>query len=173
MKRGWLAGMLALFAAGGARGIEPGAPAPDFSAQATGGQTVTLAGLRGGWVVLFFYPRAFTPGCTAQACSLRDGYAEIQALGATILGASLDSLERQERFKAEHRLPFDLIADADGEVARRFGVLGLGGRMARRVTFLIDPEGRVAEVIGRVRTGNHEAQVREALAALQEAREAE
>ena len=166
MRKGWIGLVLGLAAIGSARGLEVGAAAPDFSAQATGGKTVTLAERRGEWVVLFFYPRSFTGGCTAQACSLRDGYEGIQALGATILGVSTDAIERQERFREEHRLPFDLIADVDGEVARRYGVLVAGGRMARRVTFLINPDGRIAQVIDRVRTGTHEAQVREALEAL-------
>ena len=167
MKRtGFLAGLL-LGMAGTAMGLEVGRPAPDFTGDATGEKEIALSSLRGRWVVLFFYPRSFTPGCTAQACSLRDGHAAIANLNAVVLGVSVDRIERQEEFKTEHRLPYDLIADTDGEIARKFGVLGITGRLARRVTFLIDPQGRVAAIVDRVRTAEHDRQVREELERLQ------
>jgi peroxiredoxin Q/BCP len=147
--------------------VAAGAAAPEFSVPSTAGTNATLAGLKGKWVVLYFYPRSFTPGCTAEACSLRDGYAALQALGAVILGASLDDLERQKKFKAEHNLPFELLADSDKALAKAYNVLGLGGLVAKRHTYLIDPDGKIAQIITDVKTGEHERQVREALEALQ------
>jgi peroxiredoxin Q/BCP len=147
--------------------IQPGEPAPDFKAAATGGRTVSLGDFSGSWLVLYFYPKSFTPGCTAESCSLRDGYAGLQTLGATLLGVSLDKKETQEKFKAEHKLPFDLIADTDGAVAKAYGALGLGGFMAKRMTFLINPAGQVVRIIDSVKTGEHDKQVAEALRELQ------
>lgn len=146
-----------------------GEAAPDFKAPSTAGRELALADFTGQWLVLYFYPKSFTPGCTKEACSLRDGFADIQKAGAVILGASVDSLETQQKFKAEHRLPFDLLADRDGAVARAYDVLGLGGFMARRVTFLISPEGKLARVIEAVDTGDHDGQVAAALRELQAA----
>ena len=147
--------------------VQPGEPAPDFKAASTAGRELSLSDFNGKWLVLYFYPKSFTPGCTSQTCSLRDGYQDIQALSATILGVSLDKLETQEKFKAEHKLPFDLLSDADGVVAKAYDVLSFGGFMAKRVTFIIDPEGKVAKVIDSVNTGDHDAQVAEALRQLQ------
>ncbi len=147
-----------------------GDPAPDFEAQATGDQTIRLRDLRGQWVVLYFYPKSFTPGCTTQACTLRDAYEKIQSLGAVILGVSLDDLETQERFKAEYKLPFDLISDVHGEIARAYEVLADNGRYARRVTFLIDPEGRIAHIFEKVDPARHDREVYETLKRLQVSR---
>ena len=148
--------------------VEVGQPAPDFKAPSTTGQAASLADYAGKWLVLYFYPKSFTPGCTKESCSLRDGFADIQALGATILGVSVDKLETQDKFKAEHKLPFELLSDADGAVAKAYGVLGLGGFMAKRVTFIINPEGKLAQVLDSVNTGDHDAQVADALRALQQ-----
>lgn len=162
----WVAAAGALPAA---RAVTVGEAAPDFRAASTSGPEASLADYAGSWLVLYFYPKSFTPGCTAEACSLRDGFADIQALGARILGVSVDSIETQRKFKAEHRLPFELLADRDGAVARAYGVLRLGGFVSKRVTFLISPEGRIARIIEDVTTGDHDAQVAEALRALQTA----
>lgn len=140
--------------------------APDVVAPGTNGKNVKLSDYRGSWVVLFFYPKAFTPGCTAEACSLRDGYADIQKLGAVILGVSLDSLQRQQEFKSKHSMPFDLIADADKAYAKAFDVLGFGGLMTHRKTFIIDPEGRIAHVFDKVATGSHDHEVADVLRTL-------
>ena len=140
-----------------------GDPAPEVAAPGTNGKDIKLSDYRGSWVVLFFYPKAFTPGCTAEACSLRDGYADIQKLNAVILGASLDSLQRQQEFKVKHNMPFDLIADADKAYAKAFDVLGLGGLMAQRKTFIIDPQGRIAHVFDKVATGSHNQEVADVL----------
>lgn len=147
--------------------VQAGDPAPEFKAASTAGREVMLQDFAGQWLVLYFYPKSFTPGCTREACSLRDGFAEIQQAGGVILGASVDSLETQQKFKAEHKLPFDLLADRDGAVARAYDVLGLGGFMAKRVTFIIGPDGRIARVIDDVQTGGHDAQVAAALRELQ------
>lgn len=143
--------------------LKPGDPAPDFRAMSTTGEPLSLSDFAGRWLVLYFYPKAFTPGCTTQSCSLRDGYSAIIEQGAVILGASTDTLETQRRFKKEHRLPFELLADSDAAVARAYGVSALMGSFARRVTFIISPEGKIARVIEDVRTGSHDAQVLEAL----------
>lgn len=154
-----------------AQAVTVGEAAPAFSGATTGGAK-SLGDYAGSWLVLYFYPKSFTPGCTKQACSLRDGYDAIRSAGAAILGVSVDSLATQQKFKAEHRLPFELLADTEGEVAKSYGVAGLMGMMARRVTFLIDPAGRVEAVIDAVETGDHDAQVLAALERAKTGREA-
>jgi len=143
-----------------------GAPAPAFEAPATNDQTIRLSDLRGKWVVLYFYPKAFTPGCTKESCALRDSYKEIQQLGAVILGVSLDDIETQKRFKEEYKLPFELLSDRDKEISRAYGVLGMGGLYAKRVTFIIDPEGRIAYIFDKVDAANHDEEVKEVLSQL-------
>ncbi len=152
-----------------AHALQAGDAAPDFKAMSTAGAEVSLADFKGSWLVLYFYPKSFTPGCTAQGCSLRDGFTPIKEAGATILGASVDKLETQQKFKAEHRLPFELLADADAVVAKAYGVSTLMGKMARRVTFIISPEGRIARVMEDIKTGSHDQQVLSALKELQAA----
>lgn len=155
----------AVLAAGGEPGLRAGDEAPAFSAPSTRGP-VSLADFKGRWLVLYFYPKAFTPGCTAESCSLRDGYADLAGTGATVLGVSLDELDVVRKFKAEHRLPFDLVSDTGKEVSRAYGVLGMGGLFALRRTFIIGPDGRIAAVIAKVEPARHAAQVAAALARL-------
>ena len=162
-----LAVLLGLFASK-AWGLQVGDPAPDISAPSTSGKDVKLSELKGSWVVLYFYPKAFTPGCTAESCSLRDGYSEIQKLGATILGVSLDNLPTQIDFKAKYHLPFDLLSDSKKEVAKAFDSLGLAGLMAQRKTFIINPEGKIAFIFDKVNTGGHDKEVAETLKKLQQ-----
>ena len=119
MKR-MVAMVAGLMAGGAAMAAQVGQPAPDFKVQGTGGE-VTLAGLKGKWVVLYFYPKSFTPGCTKESCSLRDGHDQLAGLNAVVLGASIDDLETQRKFKAEHKLPFELLADADKSLAKEIG----------------------------------------------------
>ena len=109
--------------------------------------------------MLYFYPRAFTPGCTAQSCSLRDEYGEMQQRDVTILGASLDNEERQRSFKEEHALPFELLSDTDKALARALDALMTGGLAAARRTFIINPEGQVAHRFDRPRTRDHAEEV--------------
>jgi thioredoxin-dependent peroxiredoxin len=161
-----LVALLGLFASE-SWGLQVGDPVPDISAPSTSGKKVKISELKGSWVILYFYPKAFTPGCTAEACSLRDGYAEIQKLGATILGVSLDNLPTQLDFKAKYHLPFDLLSDSKKEVTKAFDSLGLAGLMAQRKTFIINPEGKIAFIFDKVKTGGHDKEVAEALKKLQ------
>lgn len=158
--------LLGLFASR-AWGLQVGDSVPDVSAPSTSGKDVKLSDLKGSWVVLYFYPKAFTPGCTAESCSLRDGYADIQKLGAKILGVSLDNLPTQIDFKAKYHMPFDLLSDSKKEVAKAFDSLGLAGMMTQRKTFIINPEGKIAFIFDKVNTGAHDKEVAETLKELQ------
>src|SRR5690606_10884989 len=138
--------------------VSVGEPAPEFMLQDQTGRVRQLSEYRGHPVVLYFYPRDATPGCTAEACAFRDAWDSLQATGAVVLGVSTDDVESHRRFHAEHQLPFELLADLDGRVARRYGVpVRLG--MASRVTFLIDGEGVVRHVWENVDPGVHATEV--------------
>ena len=162
-----LATVLLALCASSSWALQIGDPVPDVSAPCTSGKDVKLSDLKGSWVVLFFYPKAFTPGCTAESCSLRDGYAEIEKLGAKILGVSLDNLPTQIDFKAKYHLPFELLSDSKKEVSKAFDSLGLAGMMAQRKTFILSPEGKIAYIFDKVNTGSHDKEVAEALKQLQ------
>ena len=125
-----------------------GEPAPDFSLPDQDGRNRSLSEFRGKWLVLYFYPKDDTPGCTRQACAFRDGRNQLAALGAQVVGVSVDDVESHLDFAKEHRLPFPLLADAGGAVAARYGSLRDLGliKFARRNTFLIDPQGCIAMV---------------------------
>jgi peroxiredoxin Q/BCP len=146
---------------------KPGDMAPDFSGLTTDGTKVQLQDFRGRKLILYFYPMDDTPGCTAQACSLRDRNAEIGRKGAAILGVSTQGVASHRRFTNKYQLDFPLLADTDRAVARAYGTIGggLGGAlrgmlgMAERVTFLIDEKGRIAHVIDDVDTKGHARQV--------------
>jgi peroxiredoxin Q/BCP len=167
MKKVILAMMMAMMMASGAVGaVKQGEAAPDFKAQSTKGE-VKLADYKGKWLVLYFYPKSFTPGCTKEACSLRDGFDDIKKAGAEILGVSLDDVEKQKKFKEEYKLPFDLIADTDKAVTKAYDVLMLGGFMASRYTFIINPDGAIAHVFDKVNTAGHKDEVLEELKKLQ------
>lgn len=152
--------------------IEPGEPAPDFTLPSQTGGEVSLAALRGGWVVLCFYPRAATPGCTVQACGIRDRHADYLAAGATVLGVSTDSVAKLERFADSERLDFSLLSDEDHAVHDRYGTwvekknYGKVYWGTQRATFVIDPEGIVRHVIPRVAPKTHDDKVLAALAEL-------
>ena len=148
--------------------LKPGDPAPDFSGVTADGKPVSLHDYRGKKLVMYFYPMDDTPGCTRQACSLRDHNAEIAARGAAILGVSTQGEESHRKFTEKHRLNFPLLADTDGRVGRAYGVLGGGGLlsklkavagMADRVTFVIDEGGRIAHVIDRPEVARHAEEV--------------
>lgn len=149
-----------------------GKKVPDFTLSATGGATVKLSTLRGPPVVLYFYPRDDTPGCTLEAQGFRDHYKELRKLGAVVLGISRDPLPSHERFKAKHELPFELLADTDGVVCERFGVIkdkNMYGRKVRgieRSTFLIDAEGVLRREWRGVKVKGHVEEVLESLRAL-------
>ena len=117
--------------------VSVGDPAPDAASRDQDGQSIRLAALYGnGFALIYFYPKADTPGCTAQACSLRDGFAELQDRGVRVIGVSSDSPAAQKRFAEKHRLPFTLLADEDHAVANAFGVRLMLG-MTHRQSFLI------------------------------------
>jgi peroxiredoxin Q/BCP len=133
-----------------------GEPAPDFTRTAHTGEEVSLAALRGRWVVLYFYPADDTPGCTKEACSFRDNYEDFQDAGATVIGVSRDSLESHVAFAEKHRLPFLLLSDKDETLAKAFGVRKTLGLLPGRVTYVIDPEGVVRkEFSSQVRATKH------------------
>jgi peroxiredoxin Q/BCP len=132
--------------------LKVGDPAPDFTAETDSGETVSLADLRGKKVVLYFYPRDNTPGCTAQACAFRDSYAAIEAKGAVVLGVSTDNARSHKRFKEKFALPFPLLVDADHQIAEAYGVWGERKFMGRaymgvnRSHFVIGGDGKLVDV---------------------------
>ncbi len=123
------------------RAPKPGDSAPDFALSDQRGETVRLSALRGRPVVLFFYPKDDSPGCTAEACGFRDRYASFVEAGAEVLGISSDSVASHARFAAKHALPYRLLSDPDGEVQQLYGVQKSLGILPGRVTFMIDAEG--------------------------------
>jgi len=149
--------------------IEEGQPAPDFELQSDAGETVKLSALRGKQVVLYFYPKDDTPGCTAQACGIRDAYGEFEQAGAVVLGVSPDSEGSHVKFKDKYGLPFTLLADSDHAVAEEYGVWGektYAGKTylgVNRSTFVIDADGNVKKVMHDVKPATHADDVLAAL----------
>ena len=149
--------------------VREGEAAPDFTLKSDGGEAVALSSFRGRPVVLFFYPKDDTPGCTKQACSFRDAHGEFEERGATILGVSPDSESSHVRFKEKHGLPFTLLADPEHEVAEQYGVwvekntYGKKSMGIKRSTFVIDAEGNIAKAMLGVSPDGHADQVLEAL----------
>lgn len=149
--------------------VAEGQPAPDFELVSDGGERVRLSHLRGRPVVLYFYSRDDTPGCTAEACGFRDAYAEFRERGAVVLGVSPDDEAAHARFKAKYSLPFTLLADPEREVAKAYGVLREKTMYGRkrlaidRSTFVIDADGRVARAMRGVKPAGHPEQVLAAL----------
>lgn len=133
--------------------IQLNGAAPDFTAKTTRGGSITLSALRGRYVVLFFFPKAFTPGCTRESKQFRDAYPELKALGAEVIGVSTDDHQTQCEFAEEVNADYPMIGDADGNIARQFDVFWPFLKFVRRVTFIIDPEGVVRAVL------NHEARI--------------
>jgi thioredoxin-dependent peroxiredoxin len=124
--------------------IEVGDRAPEFTARAGDGKTVSLSAFRGRYLVLYFYPKAFTPGCTKEARRFRDNHAEIRELGAEVVGVSIDEPTVQCEFAERQQIAFPLIADNDRKVSTAYGVARRILPIAKRVTFVIDPDGKVA-----------------------------
>ena len=149
--------------------VEEGQEAPDFELPSDTGEPVRLSGLRGKPVVLYFYPRDDTPGCTTQACGIRDSYAAFEEHGAVVLGVSTDDETSHVKFKEKYGLPFTLLADTEHEVAEAYDVWkekAFGGKKywgVERSTFVIDRNGRIANVMRRVKPDTHAAKVLEAL----------
>ena len=150
--------------------VEEGQPAPDFALTSDDGSTVRLADLQGKPVVLYFYPRDDTPGCTTQACGIRDVYGSFRDRDAVVLGVSPDTEASHLKFKEKYGLPFTLLADPDHRVAESYGVWVEKNRYGakhfgvERSTFVIDEDGNVAKVMRRVSPETHAEQVLEALA---------
>ena len=156
-----------LLAAGSALAVQVGDVAPDFTAIATSDKPIKLSDFKGSWVILFFYPKSFTPGCTKEACSFRDSYGSFQKSSAVVLGASVDTLDTQKSFKAKNSLPFELLCDSEKNIARAYDALALGGLFAQRKTFLINPGGRIAAILDHVNPLSHDAEVLSTLRRLQ------
>jgi peroxiredoxin Q/BCP len=139
--------------------------APDFTLQDENGKEVSLKGLKGKTVVLYFYPRADTPGCTVEACSFRDTYKQMQKSGAVLLGISPDTPKAQKKFQDKFNLPFSLLADADKKVADDFGVLQEKNMYGKKVmgivrtTFVIGPDGKIQHIFPRVKPEGHAEEV--------------
>ncbi len=149
--------------------VEEGKPAPDFELRSDDGESVSLASLRGTPVVLYFYPKDDTPGCTAQACGIRDAWGDFQRAGAQVLGVSPDDEASHVEFKEKYGLPFTLLADTEHKTAEDYGVWvekNYGGNTymgVERSTFVIDADGNVAKVMRRVKPDTHADEVLAAL----------
>lgn len=145
--------------------LQIGDKAPDFSALDQDGNTISLTDYKGKKLVVFFYPKASTPGCTAEACNLKDNYESFQSKGFEILGVSADTAKRQQNFKNKYELPYPLLADVDKKVIEAFGVWGPKKFMGKeydgihRTTFVIDEESKIIDVITKVKTKDHTAQI--------------
>jgi peroxiredoxin Q/BCP len=141
--------------------LNVGDRAPDFTLPDTQGNAVTLSQLRGQTVVLYFYPRDNTPGCTKEACSFRDEYARYRDADTVVLGISTDSVKSHQKFTDKYQLPFPLLADEDASVATAYGVYGLKKFMGKeymgitRTTFVIDPEGTISQIYRKVKVASH------------------
>ena len=145
-----------------------GDAAPDFSLMDEKGLPVSLKDFLGKKiVVLYFYPKDFTSGCTTEACSFRDNYKIYQDKGAVVIGISLDTVESHSKFSEKYNLPFDILSDKNKEVAKAYGVLGIAGLAARRVTFIIDKNGEIARIFPKVDVKQHSEEVLKALEELQ------
>jgi len=149
--------------------LKEGDKAPAFSAPTNGGGTVSLADLKGKNVILYFYPKDDTPGCTKEACAFRDNFAEFKKKGAVILGVSTDPVKAHDKFVDKFKLPFTLLADIDKKIVNDYGVWGEKSFMGRkymgtnRVTFLIGPDGRIKKIWPLVKPDEHAAEVLAAL----------
>jgi thioredoxin-dependent peroxiredoxin len=149
--------------------LKEGDKAPDFSAPTNGGGTASLAEFRGKNVILFFYPKDDTPGCTKEACAFRDGFAAFKRRGAVVLGVSVDSAKSHDKFVEKFSLPFLLLADTDKRIVESYGVWGEKSFMGRkyfgthRVTFLIGPDGVIKRIWPEVKPQEHAAEVLAAL----------
>jgi len=142
-----------------------GDAAPEFKLSDQSGKTHALADYRGKWVVLYFYPKDDTPGCTEEACSFRDDLSALSKMGAQVVGVSVDDTDSHAEFAKKYHLPFPLLADKDGQVAARYGaLLNLGLlRFAKRYTFLVDPQGKIAKTYLKVETSRHSREIIEDL----------
>lgn len=150
--------------------LKVGDSAPDFSLLNENGLPVSLKDYLGkSVVVLYFYPKDFTSGCTTEACGFRDDYKIYQDKGAVVIGVSLDSVESHSKFSQEYKLPFLILSDNSKEVAKAYGVLGVGGFLAKRVTFIINRDGKITHIFPKVDVKHHSEEVLKAIEELQKA----
>ena len=151
--------------------LKEGDPAPDFTAPTNGGGTLTLSELRGKNVVLFFYPKDNTPGCTKEVCGIRDNFAELKKLGVVVLGVSTDSVKSHDKFVEKFQLPYTLVADVDKKIVEAYGVwgpqtfMGIKYTGTTRATFLIGPDGKIRRIWPKVKPQEHAAEILEAVRA--------
>ena len=149
--------------------LKEGEKAPAFTAPTNGGGKVSLSDFAGKNVVLFFYPRDNTPGCTTEACAFRDEFADFKKKGAVVLGVSTDSPKSHDRFVTKQKLPFTLLADEDKKIVESYGVwgekkfMGMKFQGTHRVTFLIGPDGRIRKIWPKVKPAQHAREVLDAL----------
>lgn len=149
--------------------LKEGDLAPDFTAPTNGGGKISLSDFRGKNVILYFYPRDNTPGCTKEACSFRDEFAEFKKKGAVILGVSTDSVKSHDKFAAKFKLPFTLVVDEDKKIVKAYGVwgqktfMGMNFLGTNRVTFLIGPDGRIKKIWPKVKVAEHAQEILAAL----------
>lgn len=145
--------------------LNEGDKAPFFSGTNQNGETITLEQFKGKKLIIYFYPKDNTPGCTAESCNLRDGYEELQGMGYEVVGVSPDSEKSHQNFIAKHELPFQLIADTEKEILKAYGAWGLKKMYGReyegvlRTTYIIDEVGTVAKVFKKVKTKEHVEQI--------------
>ena len=149
--------------------LQEGDKAPDFSAETNGGGSVKLADFKGKNVILYFYPKDDTPGCTKEACAFRDNFAAFKQKGAVVLGVSVDPVKAHDKFVEKYKLPFTLLADVDKKIVEGYGVWGQKVFMGRkylgvhRVTFLIGPDGKIKKIWPKVKPDEHAEEVLAAL----------
>ena len=161
--------ILAMFNLTKAETLVSGQPAPDFELPDQSGDIHTLNKYRGQWVILYFYPKNDTPGCTKEACAFRDEYKTITANNAQVLGVSVDDQDSHKKFIEKYSLPFPLLADTDGAVAKQYGSLTSLGfiKFAKRHSFIINPEGNIAVIYRDVDPANHSQEVLDDIERLQ------
>lgn len=148
--------------------LEPGQNAPAFRLQDQNGHWRSPADFHGHWLVMYFYPKDFTPGCTTEVCTFRDDIARLRKAGAMVIGISLDDVDSHAKFAAKYHVPFPLLADTGHAASTEYGVLTASGdaQYAKRTTFLIDPRGHIARIYRNVDPENNSSQVLHDLAAL-------
>jgi peroxiredoxin Q/BCP len=149
--------------------LNKGDQAPDFTAKDQDGKMVSLKDFKGQKIILYFYPKADTPGCTAESCNLRDNYDDLLGRGYKIIGVSPDTVEKQKKFAEKYNLPFPLLADTDLEVIKAYGAWGTKSMYGKsyegllRTTYVIDEQGKIEKVITTVKTNDHAAQILQAM----------
>ena len=153
--------LLGIFGVFTVNALEIGQLAPDFTLSDQKSQAQTLSKMRGKWLVLYFYPKDETPGCVAEACSFRDNIVAIKAKNTVVWGVSIDNNESHDKFAKNHQLPFTLLADPDGKIAKMYGSLRnlLLFKIAKRHSFIIDPQGKLVKIYRNVNPKSHVAEI--------------